>query len=148
MDTGNDSIKGFSEHNWDPAHCISVPGTVFGIGFRCTCAHGAFQKQIEGNPEKTSEEVTDEVGSGSFTTLLRIVGVSPKVVRKVVEVMYGYSREFESLEVRDAILLARFFRFKDLLITLYKEGHFHDPQSSWGCSLWYPCVELDTNASI
>ena len=74
--------------------------------------------------------------------------LSSKVVRKVVEVMYGYSREFESLEVRDAILLARFFRFKDLLITLYKEGHFHDPQSSWGCSLWYPCVELDTNASI
>ena len=91
MDTGNDTIKGFPEHNWDPAHCISVPGTVFGIGFRCTCAHGAFQKQIEGNPEKTSEEVTDEVGSGSFTTLLRIVGVSPKVVRKVVEVMYGCS---------------------------------------------------------
>ena len=115
------------DHEWNPAKCISVPGTVFGVGYRCTCAHGAVEIK-GGDDDKKPRQASD------FThASLLIEGVSPTVVRKVVCMMYGYDEiDFESHEVQDAILLAREFQFKDLLILLYKKGHFLD----WGCALW------------
>ena len=32
----------YSEHDWDPKTCVSVPGSVYGVPMRCSCAHGAF----------------------------------------------------------------------------------------------------------
>ena len=120
----------YKEHEWNPSHCISVPGTVFGVGYRCTCAHGAFALAV-GKSEKKTEEA--EEGGGGFVALLRIVGVKPSVVIKVVEIMYGYDMpHFNSDEVLDAILLSRFLKFKRLLIILYQQKHFGD----WGCALW------------
>jgi len=41
-----------------------------------------------GNAEKKKEESAEDDGGG-FISLLRIVGVMPSVVRKVVETMYA-----------------------------------------------------------
>lgn len=133
----DDSQKGAAkDHEWNPSQCISVPGTVFGVGYRCTCAHGSFALAVgTGKTEKTvsKEQVQTEEDGGGFIALLRIVGVKPSVVMKVVEIMYGYDMpHFNSDEVLDAILLARFLRFKRLLIILYQQGHFPE----WGCALW------------
>ena len=60
---------------------------------------------------------------------------------KVVEIMYGYDMpHFSSDEVLDAILLARFLKFKRLLIILYQQKHFGD----WGCALWDAARIIDS----
>jgi len=120
----------FREHEWDPSSCISVPGTVYGVGYRCTCAHGAFAQAVG----KTQVQADENKEGGGFTTIFQIVGVMPSVLRKVVEIMYGYDMPhvFESKEVLDCILLARFFHFEDLLVMLYRQGYFPE----WGCALW------------
>ena len=132
----------FQNHEWNPSHCISVPGTVFGVGYRCTCAHGSFALAVgNGKTEKSKEKVEIEESGGGVIALLRIIGVKPSVVMKVVEIMYGYDMpHFNSDEVLDAILLARFLRFKRLLIILYQQGHFPE----WGCALWDSARIIDS----
>ena len=46
--------------------------------------------------------------------IFQIIGVMPSVLRKVIEIMYGYDMPllFDSNEVLDCILLARYFMFE------------------------------------
>jgi hypothetical protein len=70
------------DHEWNPATCISVPGTTFGIGYRCTCAHGDAARRA--NVSGAGGEVGGgEGGEGGEGAVLRIAGVDPRVLQKV-----------------------------------------------------------------
>jgi len=68
------------EHEWNPSFCISVPGTVYGVGYRCTCAHGAYAQSRLANASSGDGDSSKE---GSWVTQLVIAGVQhASVVRK------------------------------------------------------------------
>ena len=56
--------------------CVCVSGTVFGVGYRCTCAHGAFALNNSGGTGKGGKEEKEGVGGGEggFVTVFRILG--------------------------------------------------------------------------
>ena len=77
-------------HEWNPAACISVPGTVFGVGFRCTCAHGAVaaakaRGRDDGAGEGAGQELAEGEGDGrGGMAVLCVRGCEAPVVCKVV----------------------------------------------------------------
>ena len=65
--------------------CVCVSGTVFGVGYRCTCAHGAFALTNSGGTGKGGKEEKEGVGGGEggFVTVFRILGQPPTPILNI-----------------------------------------------------------------